>query len=81
MTGDTQGRGADRRSVLLGAGAAVATGLLSGAPAQATTDVARRGPRTHPFTLGIASGDPLPTNRPRLTGGSVELQESAHRAA
>ena len=61
MAGSTQVRGPDRRSVLLGAGAAVAAGLLSGAPATATTDVARRGPRAYPFTLGIASGDPLPT--------------------
>ena len=60
MADSTQVRGPDRRSVLLGAGAAVAAGLLTGAPATATTDVARRGPRAYPFTLGIASGDPLP---------------------
>ncbi|MFP5334067.1 MAG: alkaline phosphatase D family protein [Actinomycetes bacterium] len=50
-----------RRSFLLGAGAAAATGLLTGLPNPATASTAHRGAREDPFTLGIASGDPLPT--------------------
>ncbi len=49
-----------RRSLLLGAGAAAASGLLSGLPARATTQVALPDPAADPFTLGVASGDPLP---------------------
>ena len=59
-TTTTHAQGPGRRSLLLGAGAAVTAGLLTGVPARATTEVAGRGPRAYPFTLGIASGDPLP---------------------
>ncbi len=48
------------RRTLLGAGAAAAAGLLTGLPARASADVRHREPHADPFTLGIASGDPLP---------------------
>lgn len=50
-----------RRSVLIGAGAAAATGLLTALPSRASAVPAPRTPHNDPFTLGIASGDPLPT--------------------
>ena len=50
-----------RRAVLLGAGSAAAAGLLTGLPSRAHAAVTERRPTGYPFTLGIASGDPLPS--------------------
>jgi alkaline phosphatase D len=51
-----------RRSFLTAAGVAATTAIVAGLPSRAEATIATVGSSTaHPFTLGIASGDPLPT--------------------
>lgn len=75
------GAGTSRRSFLIGSAAAAAGGLLAGLPSSATAAIARSAIRDDPFTLGIASGDPLPgavviwtrlAPSPYEVGGGVE---------
>jgi alkaline phosphatase D len=50
-----------RRGFLTSAGLAVTTAFVAGLPDRADAAVRSDGPTQYPFTLGIASGDPLPT--------------------
>ncbi len=51
----------DRRSVLVGASATIGAALVAGAsPVSAASSGDRGGRIVEPFTLGVASGDPLP---------------------
>ncbi len=56
------GQGLRRRGFLTGAGLAMTAAVLAGQPQRAHATAARDNESTdYPFTLGIASGDPLPT--------------------
>lgn len=60
MPTDRALQGPRRRSLLLGG--AAAAGLLTALPSRAGARVMRDTTKADPFTLGIASGDPLPTS-------------------
>ncbi|MFQ6171447.1 alkaline phosphatase D family protein [Oryzobacter sp. R7] len=53
--------GLGRRRLLTAAGLAVTAAFAAGRPHRASATVAGSGPAADPFTVGIASGDPLPT--------------------